>query len=107
MIKYKYANYNQGWESQGFCFDPPPSRKVLPKLMEARAELQVKKPFACASSLILCMCSKALGKDDDDDEDDDDDDYDFCLFDLILYVHSTIFQLCGTVFLGWTSTKLG
>ena len=23
-----------------------------------------------------------------------------CLFDLILYVHSTIFQLCGTVFLG-------
>ena len=24
----------------------------------------------------------------------------FCLFDLILYVHSTIFQLCGTVFLG-------
>ena len=21
---------------------------------------------------------------------------DFCLFDLILYVHSTIFQLCGT-----------
>ena len=22
-----------------------------------------------------------------------------CLFDLILYVHSTIFQLCGTVFL--------
>ena len=22
------------------------------------------------------------------------------LFDLILYVHSTIFQLCGTVFLG-------
>ena len=31
----------------------------------------------------------------------------FCLFDLILYVHSTIFQLCGTVFLGWTSTKLG
>ena len=30
-----------------------------------------------------------------------------CLFDLILYVHSTIFQLCGTVFLGWTSTKLG
>ena len=29
------------------------------------------------------------------------------LFDLILYVHSTIFQLCGTVFLGWTSTKLG
>ena len=31
----------------------------------------------------------------------------FCLFDLILYVHSTIFQLCRTVFLGWTSTKLG
>ena len=31
----------------------------------------------------------------------------FVLFDLILYVHSTIFQLCGTVFLGWTSTKLG
>ena len=24
----------------------------------------------------------------------------FVLFDLILYVHSTIFQLCGTVFLG-------
>ena len=24
----------------------------------------------------------------------------FLLFDLILYVHSTIFQLCGTVFLG-------
>ena len=23
-----------------------------------------------------------------------------CLFDLILYVHSTIFQLCGMVFLG-------
>ena len=23
-----------------------------------------------------------------------------CLFDLILYVHSTIFQLCGTVLLG-------
>ena len=23
-----------------------------------------------------------------------------CLFDLILYVHSTIFQLCGTGFLG-------
>ena len=23
-----------------------------------------------------------------------------CLFDLILYVHSTIFQLCGTFFLG-------
>ena len=23
-----------------------------------------------------------------------------CLFDLILYVHSTIFQLCRTVFLG-------
>ena len=30
-----------------------------------------------------------------------------CLFDLILYVHSTIFQLCRRVFLGWTSTKLG
>ena len=28
-----------------------------------------------------------------------DDDYLF-LFDLILNVHSTIFQLCGTVFLG-------
>ena len=26
--------------------------------------------------------------------------FSFCLFDLILYVHSTIFQLCGTVFLG-------
>ena len=24
----------------------------------------------------------------------------FCLFDLILYVHSTIFQLCGTVLPG-------
>ena len=30
----------------------------------------------------------------------------FCLFDLILYVPSTIFQL-NRVFLGWTSTKLG
>ena len=25
----------------------------------------------------------------------------FCLFDLILYVHSTIFQLCGTVLPGF------
>ena len=24
-----------------------------------------------------------------------------CLFDLILYVHSTIFQLCGTVLPGF------
>ena len=28
-----------------------------------------------------------------DDDDDDDDDDDFCLFDLFLYVPSTIFQL--------------
>ena len=25
----------------------------------------------------------------------------FCLFDLILYVHSTIFQLCGTILPGF------
>ena len=25
----------------------------------------------------------------------------FCLFDFILYVHSTIFQLCGTVLPGF------
>ena len=25
----------------------------------------------------------------------------FCLFDLILFVHSTIFQLCGTVLPGF------
>ena len=25
----------------------------------------------------------------------------FCLFDLVLYVHSTIFQLCGTVLPGF------
>ena len=25
----------------------------------------------------------------------------FCLFDLFLYVHSTIFQLCGTVLPGF------
>ena len=32
----------------------------------------------------------------------------FCLFDLILYVSSTIFSVMqGRVFLGWTSTKLG
>ena len=27
---------------------------------------------------------------------EDSDDLFVCLFDLILYVHSTIFQLCGT-----------
>ena len=31
----------------------------------------------------------------------------FCLFDLVLYVHSTIFQLCGTVLPGFNKTKLG
>ena len=30
------------------------------------------------------------------DDDDDDNNLFVCLFDLILYVHSTIFQLCGT-----------
>ena len=29
------------------------------------------------------------------------DDALFCLFDLILYVHSTVFQLCGTVLPGF------
>ena len=45
----------------------------------------VDKDCCCVSFVDKCCCCVSLV---------------VCLFDLILYVHSTIFQLCGTVFLG-------